>query len=111
MLRISISIHWRVELMKLTELTELTEFMKLIKRLRLSMKRLCDRRRMFRRVRKGLFFFIFLPFLNGERSPRWNASSRGVFFGLHTTHNRGHMARAVLEGVGFALRSIYDRLP
>lgn len=47
---------------------------------------------------------LFLPYLSGERTPHNDANARGVFFGLHTAHNRNHLARAVMEGVCFALR-------
>jgi xylulokinase len=47
---------------------------------------------------------IFLPYLTGERTPHGSAAARGVFFGLSPRHGRGHMARAVIEGVGYALR-------
>jgi xylulokinase len=46
---------------------------------------------------------IFLPYLTGERTPHGSAAARGVFFGLSPRHSRGHMARAVIEGVTFAL--------
>ena len=47
---------------------------------------------------------LFLPYLSGERTPHNDANARGVFFGLHSAHNRSHLARAVMEGVCFALR-------
>lgn len=54
---------------------------------------------------------IFLPYLEGERNP-WNApGGRGVFFGLNGNHDKYHMAYAVMEGVCFALRTIYERMP
>lgn len=49
----------------------------------------------------GLYF---LPYLTGERTPHNDSAARGVFFGLHLGHTRAHMARAVMEGVCFALR-------
>ena len=49
---------------------------------------------------KGL---LFLPYLIGERSPRWNPQAKGVFAGLTLEHNRGDMLRAVMEGVAFNL--------
>lgn len=49
---------------------------------------------------------IFLPYLSGERAPIWNPRARGVFFGLQAHHTRAHLARAVLEGVSYALESI-----
>jgi xylulokinase len=49
----------------------------------------------------GLFF---LPYLSGERSPHPDPLARGAFIGLALRHDRRHMVRAVLEGVGFGLR-------
>lgn len=47
---------------------------------------------------------VFLPYLVGERSPHMDPFARGVFFGLRASHGRGHVTRAVVEGVCFALR-------
>jgi xylulokinase len=46
----------------------------------------------------------FLPYLQGERTPHRDAAIRGAFLGLSLAHSRAHLTRAVLEGVGFALR-------
>lgn len=46
---------------------------------------------------------VFLPYLAGERSPIWNPDAKGVFYGLGFEKTRGHMTRAVLEGVAYAL--------
>jgi gluconokinase len=46
---------------------------------------------------------IFLPYLSGERAPFWDASARGAFVGLQTNHGRPHLARAVIEGISFAI--------
>ena len=54
---------------------------------------------------------IFLPYLEGERNPWNNRDARGVFFGLNRSHRQPELALSVLEGVCFALRTIYDRLP
>ena len=51
---------------------------------------------------------IFLPYLEGERSPIFDAHARGLFFNIGVGHRREHFCRAVLEGVAFALRSILD---
>ncbi|WP_413303558.1 xylulokinase [Bacillus sp. 1P10SD] len=51
---------------------------------------------------------LYLPYLMGERSPRWNPDARGTFVGLHITHNRADMTRAVMEGVTFNLKVIMD---
>lgn len=47
---------------------------------------------------------LFLPYLMGERSPVWDSRASGTFVGLGLHHGRHHLYRAVLEGVGFALR-------
>ena len=46
---------------------------------------------------------IFLPYLSGERTPHNDPHARGVFFGLTHASERADLARAVLEGVAFAL--------
>lgn len=48
---------------------------------------------------------IFLPYLNGERTPYWDPSARGVFFGLNLATGKAHMIKAIMEGVSFALRN------
>ncbi|QKJ85065.1 Xylulose kinase [Paramixta manurensis] len=50
----------------------------------------------------------FLPYLSGERTPHNNPEAKGVFFGLTHQHGRAELARAVLEGVGFALAQGMD---
>jgi len=49
---------------------------------------------------------LFLPYLMGERSPRWNPDARGAFFGLTMKHTRADMVRATLEGITLNLRVI-----
>jgi xylulokinase len=61
-----------------------------------------------RQTPPGAQGLIFLPYLMGERSPIWDPQARGVFFGLSATHERGHLYRAVLEGVAYAFRQIMD---
>jgi xylulokinase len=56
---------------------------------------------------EGLFF---LPYLVGERSPLMDAGAKGAFVGLTLRHGPGHMVRALLEGVAFALRQIIDSM-
>lgn len=55
-------------------------------------------------VRPGADGLIFLPYLQGERTPHRDASARGALLGLSLAHSRAHVTRAVLEGVCFALR-------
>lgn len=51
---------------------------------------------------------LYLPYLLGERSPRWDFNASGTFLGLRASTTRAHMARAVLEGVGYNLKVILD---
>lgn len=53
---------------------------------------------------------IFLPYLQGERTPWWDPKARGMFFGLNLTTQRSHLCRAVLEGVAFGWRQIISLL-
>ena len=53
----------------------------------------------------GLFA---LPHLLGERTPRANPLAKGLLFGLTNAHTAGHMYRALLEGVAYALRDSYE---
>lgn len=53
---------------------------------------------------------IFLPYLMGERTPYADADAKGCFIGLTMTTTRGHMTRAVLEGVAFGLRDSFEIL-
>lgn len=48
---------------------------------------------------------LFLPYLAGERTPHMDPSASGMFFGLRLHHGQSHFARAVMEGVAFALKS------
>lgn len=50
---------------------------------------------------EGLYF---LPYLAGERTPHADPHARGCFIGLTLKHGRGHMARAIMEGVAYAMR-------
>ncbi len=61
-------------------------------------------------VRPGAEGLIYLPYLLGERSPRWDPDARGCFTGISVTTTKADMARAVLEGVGFNLKVILDIL-
>ena len=49
----------------------------------------------------------FLPYLSGERTPHPDPLARGAFIGLTLRHHRGHMTRAVLEGVAFGLKDSF----
>jgi len=51
---------------------------------------------------------IFLPYLTGERCPVNDPSARGAFIGLTSRHEKGHFSRAVMEGVAYSLRQVYE---
>jgi xylulokinase len=53
---------------------------------------------------------LFLPYLSGERTPRFDPGARGAWTGLGLDHGRGHLLRAALEGVAFALREGLEAL-
>jgi xylulokinase len=51
----------------------------------------------------------FFPALSGAMAPEWIASARGAFYGLTPSHGVAHLARALLEGLAFAMRDVLDR--
>ncbi len=51
---------------------------------------------------------VFLPYLSGERTPHPDPLARGAFVGLTVRHGMGHLVRAVLEGVAFSLRDVFE---
>ena len=57
-------------------------------------------------VAPGCEGLIFLPYLQGERAPVWNADAKGVFFGVRSLHDYRHFLRACLEGVSYSLYQI-----
>lgn len=57
---------------------------------------------------------LFLPYMLGERSPRWNPKARGAFVGMNLATSRDMMLRAVLEGItmnlGLIVRILRDHV-
>ena len=53
---------------------------------------------------------LFTPYLAGERTPHADPDARGAFAGLGLRHDRGALARAVLDGVAFGLRDSLELL-
>jgi len=49
----------------------------------------------------------FLPYLSGERTPYADPLARGAWIGLTLRHARGHLTRAVLEGVSYGLKDSF----
>jgi len=61
-------------------------------------------------VSPGADGLLFLPYLSGERTPRFDPDARGAWTGLGLNHSRGHLLRSALEGVAFALREGLEAL-
>ncbi|GCE12289.1 xylulokinase [Tengunoibacter tsumagoiensis] len=51
---------------------------------------------------------IFLPYLQGERTPHLDAYARGGWIGLTASHDRRHLIRSVMEGVAFSLKDCFS---
>jgi xylulokinase len=47
---------------------------------------------------------LWAPYLMGERTPHLDPNIRGALVGLTASHTRGHVIRAILEGVAFSLK-------
>lgn len=68
-----------------------------------------DYENLFNQVEKtkpGADGLIFLPYLNGERAPHWDAKSCGAFFGITSLHSQLSFSRAIVEGVCYALNDV-----
>ncbi len=50
---------------------------------------------------------LWAPYLMGERTPHLDSSVRAALTGLAASHTRGHVARAVMEGVAFSQRDSF----
>ena len=55
-------------------------------------------------IEPGADGVLWAPYLMGERTPHLDPNIRGALVGLAANHTRGHVVRAVLEGVAFSLR-------
>ncbi len=55
------------------------------------------------KVPAGSDGLIILPFLMGERTPIWDVHARGLVFGLSLNHTKGHLVRAMMEAVAYAM--------
>ena len=56
---------------------------------------------------------FWAPYLMGERTPHLDPFARAAFVGLSASHTRGHMIRAILEGVAYSLKdtfTIFDEI-
>jgi xylulokinase len=56
------------------------------------------------RVPAGSEGVLWAPYLMGERTPHLDPDARAALVGLAANHHRGHILRAILEGVAFSLK-------
>jgi len=54
-------------------------------------------------VPPGCEGLVVLPYLMGERTPIWDVDARGAVIGLSLNDTRGHVVRAMMEAVAYAL--------
>ena len=59
------------------------------------------------RIPAGSDGLLWTPYLLGERTPHLDSDARAAFVGLTAGHGRGHLARAVMEGVAYSLRDSF----
>jgi xylulokinase len=59
------------------------------------------------KVPAGADGVLWAPYLMGERTPYLDPDARGVLVGLTASHTRGHIIRAILEGVAFSLQDTF----
>jgi len=62
------------------------------------------------KIRPGSDGLVVLPYLMGERTPIWDTSAKGVIFGLSLRHTKGHLVRAMMESVAYALYHSFEVL-
>jgi len=55
------------------------------------------------KIEPGSNGLVVLPYFMGERTPIWDINARGVIFGLSLSHTKGHIVRAMMESVAYAL--------
>lgn len=52
----------------------------------------------------------FVPALTGLSAPYWDSYARGMIIGISPGTNRGHLARATLEGIVYSVRDFIDAM-
>jgi len=63
---------------------------------------------MIRNSPPGSRGLIFLPYLNGERTPHRDPYARGVIFGISSLSKKEDIMRSAIEGVTFGLRDSFE---
>ncbi|HVW78296.1 MAG TPA: xylulokinase [Alloacidobacterium sp.] len=50
---------------------------------------------------------LWAPYLLGERTPHLDSQATAAFYGITASHTRGHLTRAVLEGIAYSLKDTF----
>jgi glycerol kinase len=53
---------------------------------------------------------VFVPALAGLGAPHWRPDARGLFAGIDRGTTRGHLARAVLEGIALQIQDLAEAM-
>ena len=53
---------------------------------------------------------VFFPCMGGERTPYLDSETRGMFSGISMSHGKEHFARAIMEGVSFAMKTGIEKM-
>jgi len=61
-------------------------------------------------IAPGCSGMVFLPCMGGERTPYLDPLARGIFHGVTMLHTKAHFARAIMEGVSFAMKASIDEI-
>ncbi len=59
-------------------------------------------------VDPGANGLLFLPYLTGAGTPRYNSKARGSLIGLDFSHTKPEIARSVMEGVTLEMKDIVE---
>ncbi len=62
-------------------------------------------------VESGSEGLIYLPYINGERTPHNDTFATGSFLGIRPSTTKPMFTRAVIEGICYSLRDCYELFP
>lgn len=61
-------------------------------------------------VSPGSDGLLFIPYLYGERAPHWDGRLHASFIGMSGFHGKNHLIRAVVEGITYNLKEVWEVL-
>lgn len=61
-------------------------------------------------VKPGSEGLVILPYFQGERSPVWDPTARGVVVGLTLSHTRNHLIRSIFESTSYLLEHLVETI-